>query len=168
MEGDTTNATSILACAADCINARDDCCSFQFDRKHSEDEACSLNVACHPTRPHHDPSQLFCTRGIVDFKRSVGKTGTMTIVNQSFISGRICPDQYKPLNDQVGRPWTYENYKKLEQCAKNCTADNKCKGFRLNLNPAHQKKPFCNKKPRALDDPALGKGQLVCIKGIVI
>ena len=72
VEGDTTNATSILACAQDCT-AWDKCCSFQFDEDNEdEDEACSLNVACHPTKKV--PDKLFCTRGIVDFKRCVGKT----------------------------------------------------------------------------------------------
>ena len=69
---------------------------------------------------------------------------------------------------------TYENYKKLEQCAKNCTANiidgvhKNCKGFRL--KPSNEKKPLskghCYYNPRALDDPALAGDQLVCIKGI--
>ena len=72
MEGDTTNATSILACAQDCT-AWDECCSFEFDKDNAdEDEACSLNAACRPTR--NVPGKLFCTRGIVDFKRCAGKT----------------------------------------------------------------------------------------------
>ena len=72
MEGDTTKATSILACAHNCT-AWDECCSFEFDKDNAdEDEACSLNAACRPTR--NVPGKLFCTRGIVDFKRCAGKT----------------------------------------------------------------------------------------------
>merc|ERR1719458_1021718 len=115
MEGDTTKATSILACAHNCT-AWDECCSFEFNE--DDDEACSLNAACRPTR--NVPGKLFCTRG------------------------PICPQGYKPQTDR--RFVTYENYKKLEQCAKNCTADiidgvhKNCKGFRL--KPSNEKKPL--------------------------
>ena len=82
------------------------------------------------------------------------------------MSGPICPQGYKPQTDQ--RSVTYENYKKLDQCAKNCTADNNCKGFRL--KPSNEKKPLskghCYYNPRALGDPAHAGDQLVCIKGI--
>ena len=95
----------------------------------------------------------------------------MTVMNQSLISGPICPEGYKPKTDRVGRILTYEIYKKLEQCAKNCTANiidgvpKNCKGFRLAYNlekPLSKRR--CSYNPRALGYS--GQAEVVCIKGI--